>query len=87
MQVSRENRLNDRENAVSDITGIYIAHLMNYEDWNAEITLANWYDKAKPPVPRQVWDQLCRETKEHMKEREKKIQMWTRQTIDESNPN
>ena len=79
--------MNEREKACSDINGIYYSHLLNYQDYNAEKTLANWYDKAKLDLPRQEWDSLCREVKEHMQEREKQITMWVRQTIDEANTN
>lgn len=79
--------MNEREKACADINAIYYSHLLNYDDWNADVTLANWFNKAKPNLPRAEWDKLCREVKEHMKEREKNIQMWTRQTIDEALPN
>lgn len=62
--------LTEREKACADINAIYFAHLFNYGNWNAEATLTNWYDKAKPKLSRKEWDDLAREVKAFMKERE-----------------
>lgn len=75
--------MTEREKAASDITGIYYGHLQNYGDWNAGDTLSNWYTKSQIKLSRKEWDDLARQVKAHMQEREKQITFWTRQTIDE----
>jgi len=75
--------LTDKEKFISDVTGLFYAHLDNYGNYNIDATLKNYLNFSKPNLSRKDIDEIRRDIESHMMEMSDKLAKWTNATIEE----